>query len=97
MDFVATVDSIAICRLSGCSDVIHIEGIGALGRNYSLSELMTEHHPLPRAKAWSIDCLPTSGLFRLFCMGYRLTCGEAVSSFEIYSTERRKNEETENR
>lgn len=31
MDYVAVVKNEAVCRLSGCSDVLHIEGIGGHG------------------------------------------------------------------
>jgi hypothetical protein len=66
MEFVAVKDDIAICRLSGCSDVLHIGGI--------MSKNIAE---------WKIDCLPKSGLLRLFC-GKEITAGLDLSSFEIF-------------
>lgn len=82
MDFVAVQGNEAICRLSGCSDVIHIEGMGGYGD-------WKPDGGLPRSvlpKGWSIDCLPKSGLLRLFCQtgGGRIKCGPALSSFGVY-------------
>jgi len=51
--------------------VIHINGIGGYGKDW-----FTEY--------WSIDCLKKSGLLRMFTHG-KLTCGPALSSFELYS------------
>ena len=51
MDFVAvSKDGEPICRLSGCSDVLNLDGIGGRG---------------DRWQGWSIDCLPC-GYLRLF-------------------------------
>lgn len=77
MDFVAVKDNTPICRLSGCSDVLHIDGIGGYCcRNGGNTPKMP--------KAWSIDCLPKSGLLRLWCSDYKLTAGLALSSFELF-------------
>jgi hypothetical protein len=88
LDFVAVVGNRPICRLSGCSDVIHIEGIGGFGKDWykrygTVPELVSP-------KAWSIDCLNKSGLLRLFChdRGWsKLSVGPALSSFEVFSEE----------
>jgi len=84
MDFVACNKDGPIKRLSGCSDVIHIGGIG--GYN-------TDCVPFPNKidpTRWSIDCLPKSGLLRIFTHGIfthrKLTVGPALSSFDVYST-----------
>lgn len=78
MDFAAVRDGKAICLLSGCSDVLHIGGVGG-----SLTERPR------RARAWSIDCLPTSGFLCLFDSVSRasgsMTSGSALSSFDIHS------------
>lgn len=81
MDFVA-VDkkNEAICRLAGCSDVIHIDGIGGYGKwsaETGVPKLVTPSD-------WSIDCLAKSGLLRMFCRG-SIDVGAALSSFEIYA------------
>ena len=76
MDFVAVKNDEPICLLAGGSDVIHIDGIGGADlRKGSFGD-----------GAWSIDCLPKSGLLRLWptktgCV----RAGSALSSFEIFS------------
>lgn len=85
IDFVAVKGNTPFCRLSGCSDVIHLEGIGGYGFNW-----LSKYHTCPATvppSGWSIDCLPTSGLFRLFC-GRKISVSEALSSFEIYTREK---------
>lgn len=82
MDFVAVKDNKPLCRLNGCSDVIHIDGIGGYG--YKWSE---KGNGVPLgipAKGWSIDCLKVSGLLRLFADG-KMRAGRALSSFDIYA------------
>jgi hypothetical protein len=89
MDFVAVRSDKAICRLSGCSDVIHINGIGGYGDLYS--------SPLPKTlpvMSWNIDCLPKSGLLRLWCVGYELHARPALSSFEIIAKRQANNDRT---
>lgn len=80
MDYVAIKDNTPLCRLSGCSDVLHINGIGGLGDWKVKNGIPTEMKPI----AWSIDCLKKSKLFRLFCYS-KLTAGQGFSSFEIYA------------
>jgi len=85
MDFVACVNGEAICRMSGCSDVLHINGIGGFGHwsPYSPEGLPKSVPPV----AWSIDCLPKSGLLRLFSR-HKLSTDDAsyaLSSFEIFA------------
>lgn len=83
MDFVAVRDNKPICKLSGCSDVIHIEGIGGQGRNW-VGKYGTVPNFVPPT-SWNIDCLRKSGLLRLFTSSHKMSCGAALSSFEIYS------------
>ena len=79
MDFVAvSEDGEPICRLSGCSDVLKLDGIGGRG-NWRDSRLPSLIEP----KGWRIDCLPC-GYLRLFSRG-AMTAGPAQSSFEIYA------------
>lgn len=82
MDFVAVKRDKPLYRLSGCSDVIHINGIGGYGLNW-LEKYKTVPSQIPPID-WSIDCLPQSGLLRLFT-GKQLVAGNALSSFEIYT------------
>lgn len=85
MDFVACIGQKPVRRLSGCSDVIHIGGVGGHGK-WSLSRGLPS---LVRPVGWSIDCLKESGLLRLFSH-QKLTCGTALSSFDIYVVEENK-------
>ncbi len=76
--------------VSGCSDVIHLAGIGGhnVGHHNFDDKLLTErvrNGICPRV-SWSIDCLPVSGLLRLFCDKH-LYIGQSLSSFEIYFKE----------
>lgn len=84
MDFVGTQyvkDKLRpVMRLSGCSDVIHIEGIGGYGRwTGSLPQLV-----LPRD--WCIDCLPVSGLLQFFNGKGKIVVDDSLSSFSIYAS-----------
>jgi len=71
IDFVACIKQRPICRLSGCSDVLHIGGIAAAIAHDT--------------GGWMIDCLSKSGLVRLRKYDTRLTVGMAVSSFEVFA------------
>ena len=79
MDFIAVKDGKAICRLSGCSDVLHINGISGTG------ELKGSFPNMIKPVQWSIDCLPVSGLLQLWSPGNNLKAGLALSSFEIFA------------
>ena len=83
MDFVAVNRDKPLCLLSGCSDVIHINGIGGFGYKW-LDKYGGYPKTIPPV-AWSIDCLAKSGLLRLFTGSGKLICGTAFSSFEIYN------------
>ena len=88
MDFVACKDDEPICRLSGCSDVIHVDGIGGYGNEW-LERYGTIPETIPPS-GWSIDCLPASGLLRMWPASRKMTCGPALSSFEIFALPRRE-------
>jgi hypothetical protein len=78
MDFVAVKGNVPFCRLSGSSDVIHIDGIGGYG------ELKKNLPTVIPPKGWRIDCLKKSKLLRIFSNG-KLKAGMPLSSFDIYS------------
>lgn len=78
IDFIATKGQKPICRLAGGSDVLHINGIGGYGKN--IKNIKTGVVPVV---GWNIDCLPKSGLLRLWC-DKPIVCGAALSSFEVY-------------
>lgn len=82
LDFVAVKGDTPICKLSGCSDVIHIDGFGGFGFDW-LHRYNGCPHLVPPI-GWSIDCLAKSGLFRLFHHG-KMVAGSTLSSFEIYA------------
>lgn len=78
MDFVAVDDkNEPICRLSGFSDVIHINGIGGYGE--CGAKIPVIFPPI----GWKIDCLPC-GLLRLFGKHNSLKAGPALSDFELF-------------
>lgn len=80
MDFVA-VNSIQepVCRLSGCSDILAIDGTGGYGLNGVLSDKVDN-------KAWEIDCLPC-GYLRIYPRtGYKLKVDSLpLSNFSLYA------------
>lgn len=81
MDFVAVADGMPLRRLSGCSDVLHLDGIGGFG----IGGINRYDQKLPKIPAaWSIDCLKISGLIRLFTHG-KLIVDDACSSMGVYN------------
>jgi hypothetical protein len=80
MDFIGIRDGRAICRLSGCSDVLHFDGIGGTGGSLTRGLKIQHNKDTPR---WSIDILPTSGLTRIFDGSSKLHAGASLSSFEL--------------
>jgi hypothetical protein len=93
MDFVLIKGNKAICRLSGCSDLLHIDGIGGMGHDW-----LEKYGDCPRAvppTGWSIDCLPVSGLLRMWPSrdrwnGVLVDADACYSSFEIYANPKEK-------
>lgn len=89
MEFVTIQKSKPTYIVSGCSDVIHLAGIG--GHNvgeHNFDKKILERistNTCPRV-SWSIDCLPVSGLLRLFCDKH-LYIGLSLSSFEVFFKE----------
>jgi hypothetical protein len=88
MDFVAVRNGEPLCKLSGCSDVIHFDGIGGYGDNW-FKKYGTVPQSLP-ARDWNIDCLKVSGYLRIFSQRYNLKAAPALSSFEFYAVEKEK-------
>jgi len=84
LDFVACSKD-KMFRLSGCSDVMHVDGIGGYGDNWlqRYGKCPTAVHPI----GWSIDCLK-SGLLRIFAHSYQIKCGRSLSSFEFWAIPR---------
>jgi len=82
MDFVAVDDNNEpICKFGGCSDVLHLDGIGGYGEfdfdGFSLPSMI-------KPKSWRIDCLPC-GYLRLSSR-YNLGTEELdLSDMDVYS------------
>ena len=89
MDFIAVDDNDKpICRLAGGSDALHFDGIGGEGW---LNLVNSTYDPTRLASGWTIDCLPTSGLIRIFPMyGKEICVGGPYSSFEIFAVDVKK-------
>ena len=87
MSFITIQNGKPTYKISGCSDVIHFGGIGGFNCqkvSTILSERMnTKKIPIVE---WRIDCLPVSGLLRIFC-NKKIYIGASLSSFEIYFKE----------
>lgn len=79
MDVVPIKDDKPLCRCGGCSDVLHLGGIGGYNSMYE--------KPNKRPYDFSIDCLPVSGLLRVFMNHYTMTIGVDISSLEIFCKE----------
>lgn len=81
MEFVALgKDHQPIFKFGGCSDVIHFDGIGGLGR-------WSPERGIPRLvppSGWNIDCLLTSGLLRVFTHNGMILTGSSLSSMEVF-------------
>lgn len=82
MDFIAIQKGVPTYRLAGGSDIIHFDGIGGYGQNWFKNNRAIPQSVSP--KDWNIDCLPVSGLLRIFG-GKHLIVGNALSSFELYN------------
>lgn len=82
MDFVVISKDVPVCRISGCSDVIHINGIGGYGK-WNGQSFQKSIVPI----GWSVDMLPKSKLVRLFC-NKPLEAGPPLSSMEIFAVEK---------
>jgi hypothetical protein len=78
MSFVACIDNHPMCSM-GFADVLCIGGMLPKPNSEQINR-------------WSIDCLPTSGLLRLFAPLYTLNVGYDVSSFEIFAKKKGKGE-----
>lgn len=76
MDFVAVKENKPICRLSGCSDVVNLCGIGG-DNGFPMKGTYPKQN-------WNMDCLFKSGLLRIWCGGHKLEAGAALSSFELF-------------
>ena len=93
IDFIAVRDECAIFRLSGCSDVLHLDGIAGFGYKW-----LAKYGGCPATippSGWQMDCLPKSGLFRIWPSSRRIVASCALSSFEIYAVTKEEAEKIE--
>lgn len=81
MSFCAIDHGKPIAMLGGCSDVMHIEGIGGYG------EWIENCPKYSKCKSWCIDCLPC-GYLHIWCSGYKLKASAGLSDFDVYSVEK---------
>ena len=71
--------------VGGYSDVVHINGIGGYGLNFTKALCGQSVPPV----GWSLDLLQRSKLVRLFCHRKLIIHDEEVlSDFEVFATER---------
>ncbi len=83
LDFVAIREGEPLCRVSGCSDVLHIAGIMGIGTIGTRGRASPAFVVPP---AWCMDCLPKSGLLQIWPMNNaKIEIGMAMSSFEIFA------------
>lgn len=91
MDFITIKDGEPKYRLSGWSDVLHIDGIGGYGSIY-VNDVLGDYSKRAQLKSveckgWSIDCLPC-GCLRLFCNSKLFIESSPLSDCEIYAHSR---------
>ena len=70
-----------ICKSSGLSDVLHLNGIGGYGGYKKDLDNILKTRLAPIID-WNMDCLPKSGYMRLWC-SYDLTNETDLSSFDV--------------
>lgn len=90
MSFVTIQNGVPTYRISGGSDVIHLGGIGGYnfqGMSDCESSNRIKSQTVPNAD-WHIDCLPVSGLLRIFSGKYKLYVGASLSDFELFYKEK---------
>ena len=87
MEFVTIQRDKPTYIISGCSDVIHLGGIGGYNCQ-KVSTILSERMNTKKIPIvdWRIDCLPVSGLLRIFC-DKKIYIGASLSSFELFFKE----------
>jgi len=84
LDVVVVQNNEPVCRVAGCSDAIHLDGIGGWGEEGAAVLLKGG---LVKLSGWTVDCLPKSGLLHFFPSPARVKVGAALSSLEVYALE----------
>lgn len=89
LDFAAIVNGEATVLLSGSSDLIKIDCIGGYGDRW-LEKYNSVPVKIP-VSGWSIDCLPVSGLLRMWPNHTKqIRVGPTLSSLEIFAVPRKE-------
>jgi hypothetical protein len=88
LEFAAIQNGEPTYLLSGCSDIIHLGGIG--GFNVYSDDIPKYAKRVKSGVApiadWKIDCLPVSGLLHIRC-NKKIIVGASISHFEIFYKE----------
>jgi hypothetical protein len=84
MRFVAVVAGKPFKIINGNSDALDLDGHGGYGDWNPDKGVPKTIEP----RGWAFDCLPVSGLIRLFCPGYKIKAGAALSSFCVYAVKK---------
>ena len=87
LDFIGCIKREPIVRLSGRSDVLHLDGIGGFGFNCLMKFGQIPNVVEP--KDIKIDCLPC-GYLRLWSNKFKFKVGIGVSDFEIFLVKENK-------
>jgi len=86
MKFVLTRGHNIVGCVGGCSDVVHLNGIGGCGENL-LEGLLSG---TTKVIDWSIDCLRKSRCLRVFCSkDLYLKDDVVLSDFVVYARDRK--------
>lgn len=83
MKYCAVKNGQPIAMLGGCSDVMHLDGIGG----YGMGKFGVATNSA--IKAWNMDCLPC-GYLHIWCNGYNLIADAGLSDFELFTEKRKK-------
>lgn len=88
MDFIFCRKTEVLGRVSRCSDVLHIDGIGGYGDFHP-----TWNNSIPKSlpiRGWSIDCTP-KGFIRLFSTRCNFKIDTyGLSDFSIYGVDKKE-------
>ena len=84
MNFALCKGSEPVCRIEGCADVIHLDGIGGYG---PIGSAYTKADP----SGWTIDCIPC-GYLRVFANDSLTIDKWFGSDFSIYCEDKQRKE-----
>ena len=82
MKFIFVRQGAIVGAVSGCSDVLHLNGIGGYGKHGEFLETLASG--MTKRIGWKIDCLPKSNCIRLMCDHNLSADYMAVSDYSIF-------------